>query len=106
MVLEIYAGLISEMDEFNDIPWKIISTYFRHNPTALIDHHLVSYNAFFDKGIKQVLKEKNGIRFIKDQHKKSKDFQHQASLYIGGKHADKLYVWQTSNLPCIMMKNI
>ena len=62
------------MDQFNDIPWKIISMYFRDNPTALIDHHLVSYNAFFDKGIKQVLKEKNPIRFIKDQHEKSKDF--------------------------------
>jgi len=79
------------MDQFNDIPWKIISMYFRDNPTALIDHHLVSYNAFFDKGIKQVLKEKNPIRFIKDQHEKSKDFQHQAYLYIGGKNADKLY---------------
>ena len=79
------------MDQFNDIPWKIISMYFRDNPTALIDHHLVSYNDFFDKGIKQVLKEKNPIRFIKDQHEKSKDFQHQAYLYIGGKNADKLY---------------
>ena len=79
------------MDQFNDVPWKIISMYFRDNPTALIDHHLVSYNDFFNKGIKQVLKEKNPIRFIKDQHEKSKDFQHQAYLYIGGKNADKLY---------------
>ena len=79
------------MDQFNDIPWKIISMYFRDNPTALIDHHLISYNDFFNTGIKQVLKEKNPIRFIKDQHQKSKDFQHQAYLYIGGKNADKLY---------------
>ena len=44
------------MDQFNDIPWKIIDMYFRDNPTGLIDHHLVSYNDFFNKGIKQVLK--------------------------------------------------
>jgi len=79
------------MDQFNGIPWKIINTYFRDNPNALIDHHLVSYNDFFGNGIKQVLKEKNPIRFIKDQHIKSKDFQYQAYLYIGGKNADKLY---------------
>jgi DNA-directed RNA polymerase II subunit RPB2 len=79
------------MEQYNDIPWKIINMYFRDNPTALIDHHLVSYNDFFDKGIKQVLKEKNPIRFIKGQHEKSKDFQYQAYLYIGGKSADKIY---------------
>ena len=32
------------MDQFNNIPWKIIDMYFRDNPTGLIDHHLVSYN--------------------------------------------------------------
>lgn len=35
------------MDQYNDIPWKIINTYFKDNPTALIDHHLTSYNHFF-----------------------------------------------------------
>ena len=59
------------MDQFNDIPWKIIDMYFRDNPTGLIDHHLVSYNDFFNKGIKQVFKESNPIRFIKDQHESS-----------------------------------
>jgi DNA-directed RNA polymerase II subunit RPB2 len=79
------------MDQFNDIPWKIINMYFRDNPTGLIDHHLVSYNDFFNKGIKQVFKESNPIRFIKDQHESSKDFQYQAYLYLGGKNADRFY---------------
>ena len=79
------------MDQFNDIPWKIINMYFRDNPTGLIDHHLVSYNDFFNKGIKQVFKESNPIRFIKDQHEPSKDFQYQAYLYLGGKNADRFY---------------
>ena len=77
------------MDQFNDIPWKIIDMYFRDNPTGLIDHHLVSYNDFFNKGIKQVFKESNPIRFIKDQHEssnpKKRIFQYQAYIYLGGK---------------------
>ena len=83
------------MDQFNDIPWKIINMYFRDNPTALIDHHLVSYNDFFNKGIKQVFKESNPIRFIKDQHEsnnpKNRIFQYQAYIYLGGKNADRVY---------------
>jgi len=79
------------MDQFNNIPWKIIDMYFRDNPTGLIDHHLVSYNDFFNKGIKQVFKESNPIRFIKDQHESSKDFQYQAYIYLGGKNADRFY---------------
>ena len=79
------------MDQYNDIPWKIISMYFKDNPTALIDHHLVSYNDFFDTGIKQLFKEKNPIRFIKDQDETTNEFQYQAYLYMGGKNADRFY---------------
>ena len=83
------------MDQFNNIPWKIIDMYFRDNPTGLIDHHLVSYNDFFNKGIKQVFKESNPIRFIKDQHEssnpKNRVFQYQAYIYLGGKNADRFY---------------
>ena len=77
------------MEQYNDIPWKIINTYFKDNPTALIDHHLVSYNDFFRDGIKQLFKENNPIRFIKGQHED--EFQYQAFLYMGGKSADKFY---------------
>ena len=77
------------MDQYNNIPWKIINAYFQDNPTALIDHHLVSYNDFFNHGIKQLFKENNPIRFIKDQHED--EFQYQAYLYMGGKNADKFY---------------
>jgi DNA-directed RNA polymerase II subunit RPB2 len=79
------------MEQYNDIPWKIIDMYFKNNPVALIDHHLVSYNDFFDNGIKDMLKENNPLRFIKDQDIRTKEFQHQAYLYIGGKNADKIY---------------
>ena len=79
------------MEQYNDIPWKIIDTYFKNNTTALIDHHLVSYNDFFNIGIEQLLKENNPIRFIKDQDIETGEFQHQAYLYVGGKDAKKIY---------------
>ena len=79
------------MEQYNDIPWKIIDTYFKNNPTALIDHHLVSYNDFFNTGIEQLLKENNPIRFIKDLDSGTGEFQHQAYLYVGGKDAKKIY---------------
>jgi DNA-directed RNA polymerase II subunit RPB2 len=86
----IYLTYIN-MDQYNDIPWRIINTYFKDNPTALIDHHLTSYNHFFKNGIQQLLKEKNPIRFIKGQDDTTKEFQYQAYLYIGGKNANRLY---------------
>ena len=45
--------------EFNPIPWKIIDLYFKDNPSALVKHHLQSYNDFFNKGLPQLIKEKN-----------------------------------------------
>ena len=45
--------------------WKILDKYFEDNPKALINHHIESYNDFMDKGIHQIFREKNPIRFIK-----------------------------------------
>jgi DNA-directed RNA polymerase II subunit RPB2 len=39
--------------------WKLIDTYFRDNPQALVRHHVESYNDFFKTGIYQIFKEKN-----------------------------------------------
>ena len=48
----------------DDIAWKLIDKYFTDNPYNLVAHHLDSYNAFFDKDIKKVLKDSNPFRFI------------------------------------------
>ncbi len=53
--------------------WKILDKYFEDNPTALINHHIESYNDFMDKGIHQIFREKNPIRFIKQQDPETKE---------------------------------
>lgn len=54
---------------FNPIPWEILNLYFKENPTFLVNHHLESYNEFYDTGLPQLLREKNPIHFFKNQDK-------------------------------------
>ena len=63
-----------------DVTWKIIDKYFKDNPHYLVKHHLESYNDFFDMGIKNILREKNPIKIIKEQDTKTKEFTLQAYL--------------------------
>ena len=51
----------------NPISLKLLDIYFRDNPSFLVNHHLESYNDFFDTGLAQLLKEKNPIHFFKNQ---------------------------------------
>ncbi len=72
------------------IPWKVLDMYVRDNPTFLVKHHLQSYNDFFDRGLLQILREKNPIRFFKEQDKKG-EYLHRADIYIGGKDGQRVY---------------
>ena len=54
---------------FNTISWKFLDLYFKENPSFLINHHLDSYNDFFNNGLPQLLKEMNPIHFFKKQEK-------------------------------------
>jgi DNA-directed RNA polymerase II subunit RPB2 len=78
------------------ISWKLIDTYFNENPENLVKHHVDSYNNFFEKGIKNIFRENNPIRFIeRDEldNKKSKTETkiNEILLYLGGKNGDKIY---------------
>jgi DNA-directed RNA polymerase II subunit RPB2 len=75
----------------NTISWNIINTMFKKNPTMLVDHHLESYNDFFDYGIFQILKENNPIKISKNYNSKRDDFDYICNFYIGGKDGTKLY---------------
>ena len=44
--------------------WQILDKYFSDNPTALVNHHLESFNNFYAKDINQIFKEKNPIKII------------------------------------------
>ena len=54
---------------YNPIPWDFLNLYFKDNPDFLVGHHLESYNDFFEKGLPQLLREKNPIHFFKNQEK-------------------------------------
>ena len=61
------------MDE-DTIIWNIIDTYIKDNDNYLVKHHIDSYNNFFEKGIQQVLREKNPISIMKQQDETTKNF--------------------------------
>ena len=48
--------------------WKLLDKYFKENPTALINHHIESYNDFMNNGINQIFREKNPIKIVKGIH--------------------------------------
>jgi DNA-directed RNA polymerase II subunit RPB2 len=85
----------------DSIAWNLIDKYFKDNPYNLVAHHLDSYNDFFSKGIFQIFRENNPIRFIEretsqddnDQSFKGKSGEkpRECLLYLGGKSGDKLY---------------
>ena len=95
------------MDTIN---WNLIDKYFKDNPYNLVAHHLDSYNDFFSKGIFQIFRENNPIRFIERDtetadtsteeitSKKPKSVKigdkenpNECLIYLGGKDGNKLY---------------
>jgi DNA-directed RNA polymerase II subunit RPB2 len=75
------------------ISWKLIDTYFKDNVNNLVAHHLESYNDFFGKGINNIFKENNPVRFIEREDKlsKNKENRNECLLYLGGKDGSKIY---------------
>jgi len=55
--------------DYNPVSWKILDLYFKDNPSFLVNHHLESYNEFFNTGLPQLLREKNPIHFFKKQER-------------------------------------
>ena len=82
------------MDLREDTIWKLIDTYFRDNPQALVRHHVDSYNDFFKTGIQQIFKETNPLKLELDydDDKKVMDFRSKAHMYFGGKDGSKVYI--------------
>ena len=80
-----------------NLKWNIIQKYFEDNPKCLVKHHIDSFNDFFNYNIKQIFKEKNPIKILKQQDKKTKKFHKQAHLYLAGKNGEKLYYGKPSS---------
>ncbi len=74
-----------------NISWKLIDKYFKDNPSNLVAHHLESYNDFFSRGINNIFKENNPIRFIERENEENPEKRDQALFYLGGKDGSKIY---------------
>ena len=51
----------------DEIAQKVIDKMFTDNPDLFVEHHLTSYNEFFHKGLKRIMREKNPIKIMKMQ---------------------------------------
>ena len=71
--------------------WKIIDSYFKENPQALVTHHIESYNDFFKNGIYQIFREKNPIQLSSNYIENLEDYQYTAKLFMGGKDGSRIY---------------
>ncbi len=95
---------------YDPVPWQVIDTFFRDNARFLVKHHLESYNDFFNVGLPQLFKEKNPIRFFKEQdtivthdtvadeaggtrvvRNRRQEYKFQCNLYLGGREANRFY---------------
>ena len=61
--------------------WNVINKYFEDDPKCLVKHQIDSFNDFFNYNIKQIIKEKNPIKILKQQDEKTKIYKKQAYLY-------------------------
>jgi DNA-directed RNA polymerase II subunit RPB2 len=81
----------------DSIAWNLIDKYFKDNPYNLVAHHLDSYNDFFSKGIFQIFRENNPIRFMERESEEltsktdGKENPRECLIYLGGKNGNKLY---------------
>ena len=67
------------------VTWQIIDSLFTSNPQSLIQHQLESYNTFFRTGIKEILKQNNPLRIIRDADINSNV---KCDIYFGGKEGN------------------
>ena len=74
-----------------EFAWNLLDKYFQDNPTALVDHHLNSFNNFFEHGINQIFREKNPIKIMKEQNTETRDYRLKANIYLAGREGNKIY---------------
>ena len=77
--------------QIESIVWEIIHSYFRDNPQALVNHHIESYNDFFETSIQQVFREKNPLKWLSQYDETIEDYRSQCIMYLGGRDGSKLY---------------
>jgi DNA-directed RNA polymerase II subunit RPB2 len=71
--------------------WNIINRAFVDNPYLLVDHHIRSYDDFFENGIYRIFKEKNPIQIASNYDETLGDYRNKCNIYMGTKDGSKLY---------------
>ena len=74
-----------------DITWKVIDKLFKSDSNYLVKHHIESYNDFFKNDLVKIIRENNPIKLIKNQDKRTKQYQNRCELYLGGKSGNLIY---------------
>ena len=90
--------------------WEFINTYFHDHPQHLVQHHIDSYNYFFETDLFRIFKENNPQILHSDQYDEThQDYSHSLKMYFGGKNGDKIYfgkpVISDKGNPHVMMPN-
>ena len=70
--------------------WNIIDRFFLDNPSALVKHHIESFNHFYKSDVFSIFKEHNPIKIV-SKEKTNGEFNSHCNIYIGGKNGDKVY---------------
>ena len=79
------------MSKDDEIIWSIIGKYFDGNPQALVNHHIESYNDFFDKGIFQSFREINPISIVSKLSEDTGEYKRKCNIYMGGRDGSRVY---------------
>ena len=85
-------------DKLNRVQWDIIDKFFKENPYCLVDHHIQTYNKFFNIDLFNIFKEKNPIKIMKNMNEETEEYDLQCKMFLVGKNAEKDLLWKTNYL--------
>ena len=92
---EILPPSEKQSEIFKRVSWKLLEKYFKSDVNNLVAHHLDSYNIFFEKGIFDVFRDNNPIKFSNQKFssdtEKVDDENITINLYLGGKDGKAIY---------------
>jgi DNA-directed RNA polymerase II subunit RPB2 len=94
----------------NNQLWEFIQTYFRDNPQHLVQHHIHSYDHFFQHDFFRIFKENNPQTLHSEEFDQThQNYKHSLKFYYGGKDGNQIYfgkpVIHDEDRPHIMMPN-
>jgi DNA-directed RNA polymerase II subunit RPB2 len=94
----------------NNQLWEFIQSYFRDNPQHLVQHHIHSYDHFFQNDFFRIFKENNPQTLhSEDFDQLHQNYKHSLKFYYGGKDGNQIYfgkpVIHDEDRPHIMMPN-